>query len=152
MERCVSEERSSAEERSGGHPDWTIKGGSCCEFGVHFSDPSRMVACSCLIITCALQLCQREAGLSQWGAVRLFHLKRTCLCECVCDIYFLCFSCHSRWESVLMQSSVEVSDVLPTSDLILVNDNMPSGDHFGNCVCLWKCSSCLQSQTSQMVN
>ncbi len=51
MERCVSEERSSAEQRSGGHPDWTIKGGSCCEFGLHFSDPSRMVACSCLVIT-----------------------------------------------------------------------------------------------------
>ncbi|KAK2913824.1 hypothetical protein Q8A67_002223 [Cirrhinus molitorella] len=28
-ESYVSEERSSAEERSGGHPDWTIKGGSC---------------------------------------------------------------------------------------------------------------------------
>lgn len=134
-ERYVSEERSGAGERSGGHPDWTIKGGSCCEFGVHFSDPSRMVACSRLVITCAL--CYASVKLGCPRGVRWdFFIWREHDCVSVCDIYFLCFGCHNRWELVQTQSSVEVSDVLPTFDLNLVNDNMPSGDHFGNCVCL----------------
>ncbi len=64
---------------------------------------------------------------------------------CVKSISFVS-AAISRWESVPMQSSVEVWDVLPTSDLNLVNNNMPSGDHFGNCVCFWKVAAAFKAK------
>lgn len=110
----VSEEGIDAEERNGGHPDWTIKAGSCCEFGVHFCNPSRMVVCSLLVITCT-SCYSVNLRWPRW--VWDFFIWREHDCESVCDIYFLCFSCRSRWELVLMPSSVEVLDLLPTFDL-----------------------------------
>jgi len=91
METYVSKESSSTEERSRGHPDWKIKSGSCNEFGVYFSDPSRIVACSHLVITCAF--CYASVKLGCPHEVRDFHLNRVRLS--MCNIHFICFSCHS---------------------------------------------------------